>query len=152
MSSKKSVTVGGWVVLFLGITGLWGAAPAWGDKIILKNNETFEGIVVRETDKEVTIELGFGQMVFDRSKVLTIQKGEFTPPTATSATAKPSARKPAAKAPPAPKPKASASKPATTKQAKPPSPPPTSAASSEGPPAGETAPPVPPGAEGTGNK
>ncbi len=125
-----------------------------GDVVWLKNGDRVEGRVIRETESQITIDFGCGEMTLDRKNIEKIQKAEKKPvPTEgeqeaanEKGAAKPAQGKPAK---PAAKPATQAVKPAPPKQAqaKPAPPKKTKPPASEGP-AQESAPgALPPAAQ-----
>jgi hypothetical protein len=142
------------VVLALLVIQPWSCPPALADKVYLKNNEIIEGLVTKETEDQVTVDFGFGQMTMERKDIVKIEKCPFPASKAEGKTAPEAGKKPAAKppvkpatpavkpAPPKPQVKLPPAKPATTKES----------SVKEGPPSAEGPPPAPPGQETGGAK
>jgi len=107
MKAFGYVAVAAVVLAVLGVQS-WFCRPALADKVYLKNNEIMEGLVTRETENDVTLDFGFGQMTLDRKNIVKIEKCPFgakeaekaAPAASKKEVAKPQVKLP----PPAPKP------------------------------------------------
>ena len=153
MKTLGYVAVAAVVLAVLGVQ-TWFCTPALADKVYLKNNEIIEGLVTKETEDQVTLDFGFGQMTMERKDIVKIEKCPFPALKAEGKTAPEAAKKPAAKppvkpatpaakpAPPKPQVKVPPSKPAKTKESP----------VTVGPPSGEGPPPAPPGQDTGGAK
>jgi len=127
MKTLGYVAVAAVVLAVLGVQA-WFCRPALADKVYLKNNEIIEGLVTKESDDQVTVDFGFGQMTMERKDVVKIEKCPFPASKAEGTTApgaaKTSGAKPQAKpvtqavkpVPPKPQVKVPPAKPATTKE------------------------------------
>ena len=64
--------------VFAGVACICLGVGATADVVYLANGERIEGRVVKETEKEITLDFGYGQTVLERSKITKIEKASFT--------------------------------------------------------------------------
>lgn len=60
--------------LIVAIAALLVASVAAADRVVLRNGETFDDVIVRAGDDEIEIQLGFGRLEVPRSMVLRVEK------------------------------------------------------------------------------
>jgi len=58
---------------------------AAADTLVMTDGNTFQGKIVKETDKEVVLQVQYGTMSFDRQHVRSVAKGPWTPAKAPAA-------------------------------------------------------------------
>jgi len=64
--------------IFAGIALIGGytASVSWGDVVVLKNKRTIEGIIVSETEEEITLDVGFTTTALEKNEVEKIERSD----------------------------------------------------------------------------
>ena len=52
----------------------WLSSPVWADRIVLTNGQSLEGLIARQTDREIVLQVALeGHVVLDRASIATIE-------------------------------------------------------------------------------